>query len=1182
VVPLQGEPTAWGDYVRPTGTFSGYTDEERLIQPTVFPAFASQLLDWQLNVNLAPEESGVEGRPDFTPADSVTHPFVFETKSTNKLVSLVGDEEQVKRYLTEGAPRIKAVLLTNLVGAKAYSLSPDGGLRLDYHVHLAGLLNGPEDQVALTSDAEHLADLIEQFSRRELSPADKIDRVRSAPPWNPLVEITSSDWILGRIDRIVTLITRDVLQQIHDGALTDQVSASGNDRRRATDELRLLASRLGETDASAPLSSFTSAGENTVQGKALQQFGAHVAYYAATRLMLVRVWEDLELLEPMLYDGGFNTQMQRFNDVLSDVVEYSFSRAKLRYRSLFDQHNGYTWYQPRADTYAEVIYELANTYLGAIQSDVLGQVYERLLERIDRKLLGAYYTPRDIIGLIWDLIGFDQVADEAEQQDRAPRVFDIATGSGGFLVEAAVRERQRIDRQLDLGATVDLQRWLNGAVDGLNGIELNRFSAYLAELNLLVQFGQVIARDPALKLPGMGVLAGDTLSLHDSDTLQADWATATLPVDLLDDDSDLQERARRIKFAVDADFLMDVACGNPPYIGEKTAAPLLAQTRRAYPYWDGFVGQHMDYLYWFLIAGVSKLRPGGRFGFITTEYWLRAEGARPLRRYLAARCHIDRIVLFRDFRLFPDAPGQHSMIVTGTRMMPPDQQHEQWPDMTDARPRVSIYLGGAVAGEPRARLLTNIRQGRQTSSLRSFNAHRSPNQFGEGSWGDVILTRAQLRQRDRLRQGAQVQLRLAEGVITTANNLTGKTEGLLTGHALQSVGGTGSRAGIQLLKRAEVDQLGVLNDAEQSVLRRQINTRDVFPYAVVLPEDAPSLVYLPKPEQVDASLSDEQVRAGTTFPGGLPALQQHLERFRGLLEAKARGWGERRPWWSVHRARADVLASDPQLDGDWAHYCVLSRWGAGGSMLVGLAPRDAVPASGLHILSARQQTVPATSLVALYNSTLLQEIAESLPPGQLRQADLERIGAPLLSDHVDALADTCNRQASLVTEIIGSSAPKFPLLADTFRSNPALTDTTSEIWLPAPWPQAHLGTLASVTWTTELTLHRAGGTLLGAVHEGTSLLGQQIDIMMRGSERVAASVFLEPHVSHDTTAALAAAIRGLAETGGRVRDLATFRVPIDPAQLQKRWVDDTTEVTQRFETYHRNRQLIDDVLAEAL
>jgi hypothetical protein len=110
-----------------------------------------------------------------------------------------------------------------------------------------------------------------------------------------------------------------------------------------------------------------------------------------------------------------------------------------------------------------------------------------------------------------------------------------------------------------------------------------------------------------------------------------------------------------------------VAVGNPPYIGEKTGATMIDATRRRAPYWERFDAVHLDYLYWFVVLGVSKLRRGGRFGFITGAYWLRAAAASPMRRYLAQHCHIERLILSRDVRLFPDAPGHHSLVVVGER-----------------------------------------------------------------------------------------------------------------------------------------------------------------------------------------------------------------------------------------------------------------------------------------------------------------------------------------------------------------------------------------------------------------------------------------------------------------------------------------------------------------------------------
>lgn len=1137
---IDGKPKTWKAYIR-TG---GYVDEERIIQPTVFPAFAEQLLGWTLQVNLAPEESGAEGKPDFTPADSVTHPFVFETKSTNKGPEIRGDDAQVKRYLTDGAPRIKTVLLTNLVGARVLTLDDEGELHERYNVPLGGLLYGTLDDVANLTDASHLADLLEEFSRKELTLEEKIQRIRSAPPWNPVVEVTSSDWILRRIDRIVALLTGNVMNQIREGVLLDPSRTAADERKWITEELRLLASRLGQDSSQVDLQSFIDAKESSLHGKALQQFAAHVAYYAATRLMLVRVWEDLQLLQPMLHDGGFDRQMTRFENVLPDVIDHSFKKARDRYRALFDQRNSYTWFVPNDETYTEVIYELANTYLGAIQSDVLGQVYERMLERIDRKLLGVYYTPRDIIGLIWDLIGFDRVADEAEKENREPRVLDIATGSGGFLVEAARRLRFRVAGQLSEGASVGLQDWINETADGLNGIELNRFSAYLAELNLLVQFGQVIAGEKTadLRLPAMGILSGDTLSLHDPVDLLDDWRSADVPNDLIAHSEDRRERARKIKVAAQADFLMDVACGNPPYIGEKTAATMLARTRRDYPYWESFVGQHMDYLYWFLILGVSKLRKGGRFGFITTEYWLRAEGAKPLRMYLASRCEIDRVVLFRDFRLFPDAPGQHSMIVTGTRVAAPDATLTDRPKIGSHKPKVSIYEGGPVPGSARPNILKAIKNGsRAAANVRTFNARLSPNDLGSGSWADTILTQSQLSQRSRLAKGDQIELDVTEGVITTANGLSAKVENLLSGHALAAAGGPGSKPGIQLISANEAADLGTLTDAERDVVRQVVNTSNVYPYAVVVPDDSDRVIYLPKPPNPDRDVPTEIVLTGTPFPPDMPALEAHLTRFRSLLEAKARDWGERRPWWSLHRARAEVVGDAGLTQSGWADYCVVSRWGVGQHLCVARAPASTSPASGLHVLRAHKDVVPASYLAALYNSTLYQEIAESLAPGQLRKADLQAIGVPLRQTHVEAITESADRLSQLVTDIVKVHTQRFPELAQSLRADVALKEMTDSVWSPKAGSTRSWGTLGQVGWMDQLSVGRAGSTKLGTVQATESLLGHQIEISVRGSHISAAVITLGWGAEEDVTRALAAVLRGVANSGGTIRDLV--RVP---------------------------------------
>ena len=719
--------------------------------------------------------------------------------------------------------------------------------------------------------------------------------------------------------------------------------------------------------------------------------------------------------------------------------------------------------------------------------------------------------------------------------------------------------------------------------EGLNGVEYQRFSAYLAELNLLVQMGQVLARKSDLKIPPLGILSADTLSLHEPDVLFDEGEQPDLPDRIMVDSEDRRERASRIKSSAQSGFLMDVACGNPPYIGEKLAAPLMARTRRDYPYWESHVGQHMDYLYWFLILGVSKLREGGRFGFITTEYWLRAEGAKPLRTYLAERCHIDRIVLFRDFRLFPDAPGQHSMIVTGTRVVSHDLAFTAGPPIAGTRPRVSVYEGPSdIDDAQRRRILVSLREGANKAQVRTFTAQRSPNDLKGGTWGDLLLTGTELRQRSRLTAGTQIGLRASKGVETTVNGLNLRTEGLLTADQLAAAGGTGSRSGIQLLTADEVTRLGVLNPAEREAVRAVVNTKDVYPYAVVMPDDQTSIVYLPKPGGLVPSLSDEQVVTGTAFPPGMPHLEAHLTQYRTLLEHKTRDRGERRPWWSLHRPRADVVG-DAAGDGTgWSRYCLTTRWGGGGRIVIGLAPAFTSPASGLHVLRPKGDAVPAQFLTAMYNSTLYQEIAASLPPGQLRQQDLERLGMPDLGPGIPEITAAATALADLVVRLVRVHGPIFPLLPNALRDDVALKTLHDGAWLPVQGPATSWGSLSGLGWIIDVNRHRAGTTALGAVRIEHDVLGLRVLADVRGANRPAVTVTLADQDARPAADALAARLRALAETGGKVRDVSEVSLPVDPDRLATLHASDLSQVRQDASSYRILRESIDALLAAAL
>ena len=972
----------------------------------------------------------------------------------------------------------------------------------------------------------------------------------------------------------MSLLAREVEARLVGGDF-DAAVISDSELDAIGEELHELEQAISENaPADRAIRDFLNADSDSAAGKARKQYAAHVAYFCATKLLLVRLFEDLDLLETVLYDGGLDEWLTRLDDAVPDVVAQSFRRAEQRYPSFFDAVNAFTWFEPGRDTLIEVLYELSSTYLGGIQSDILGVVYERLLTRVDRKLLGQYYTPRDIIAFIWDLLDIDSLAEESDATGEATRVLDIATGSGGFLVTGARRLRERVESRIHQGANIDLGTWVRDTSAGFVGVEIQQFPAYLAEINLLIQLAIAAGEaDWQLPIPPVGIICHDTLTAHNPTQLFTDDGETA------DDAEQLRDPFRRDLFEQLRDpaahgSYFDPAVGNPPYVGERLAAQLIRQTRERHSYWNTYYAQRLDYLYWFLILGISKLRERGRFGFITTEYWLRATGARPLRRFLAQHCEIERLILFRDLRLFPDAPGQHSLIVTGIRLAAPGDRPVDADPVEGGRPGISIYKGPPATD--RSLIIAAMREGRTANGVKSFTATVAPNELGDNSWADLTLTRDQLRLRTRLRDLGPAALdKIEEGVITGANRVRAQDLELLSGETVREITES-DRKGVFELLPGEVAALGSLTAQENAVIRGVINTKDVYPYGAHLPSGHSSYIYLLKPNDLPGELTDAEAQE-YGFPPDLPAIQRHLSRFRPILQQKVANYGERRPWWSLHRGRLGIA----QHEGDrsqWADYAVTARWGSGGRLVVGLAPKGTVPGSALHALLP-SEGAPAEYLVALLNSSLVQEFADTIPPGQLRKDDLSSLGIP----RVDAptVAEIGERSLALagqVEALITDHGVRFPLLSDAVRSDLTLSSIPDDAWTTAPGSPSSWGRLDAVTWIDEI-----GGSLIRqeirAIETQDTLLGGHLRLEARTGQTAYVDLN-EPRT--DLVEALRARLGGMAAESRTLQDVPGLDVPIDPAAFVAAYEKDRASLREAVDRYRSLRDEIDELIAQRL
>jgi hypothetical protein len=165
--------------------------------------------------------------------------------------------------------------------------------------------------------------------------------------------------------------------------------------------------------------------------------------------------------------------------------------------------------------------------------------------------------------------------------ERTPvRILDFATGSGGFLVEAA---RRIVDES---GIAHDdakgLGEALAGIARGFFGGEISPFPYYLTEINLLLQVSRLLGR---LRLLGvepppfvLGVLRTDSLaakslqerSLDVDPKLRRDTAELVEDIyDVVPVEAEKQGAYRELK----RDGTFDLVVGNPPYVAEANNRP---------------------------------------------------------------------------------------------------------------------------------------------------------------------------------------------------------------------------------------------------------------------------------------------------------------------------------------------------------------------------------------------------------------------------------------------------------------------------------------------------------------------------------------------------------------------------------------------------------------------------------
>lgn len=348
----------------------------------------------------------------------------------------------------------------------------------------------------------------------------------------------------------------------------------------------------------------------------------------------------------------------------------------------------------------------------AVDPEMLGKVFEKLVT--GRHESGSYYTPRTVVSFMArealkhylaaaepDAAAVAKFVDAGDASGlRNPdaiykslttiTICDPACGSGAFLLGTMqellrLRDALFVVHKKDHRAIYD--RKLEIIRTSLYGVDLDEFAVNIAKLRLWLSLAvEYAGRDTPPALPNLDfkIERGDSLTGPNPSAMpdlfrEKIYALADQLVELKANyltahgakkksfRFEIVEREKKIAFMLSdgrpADDRIewrvnfaevfkrggfDLVIGNPPYVRQEQIKELKPALKPLYVCYTGVA----DLYVYFYERGISLLKPGGQFAFITSNKWYRAGYGEKLRDWLARKTTVHAILDFGDAAVF--------------------------------------------------------------------------------------------------------------------------------------------------------------------------------------------------------------------------------------------------------------------------------------------------------------------------------------------------------------------------------------------------------------------------------------------------------------------------------------------------------------------------------------------------
>ena len=210
-------------------------------------------------------------------------------------------------------------------------------------------------------------------------------------------------------------------------------------------------------------------------------FAIETANLILARVLLLRFFEDHGFFGDTRYvcNGGvaaFQNMRSYFKASYAKLLEQAYQEGSRLYASAFDETE-LDWIFGAADENLSnaiewTLFSFARYDFKTVKGDILTGIYDRFMDRSQRKKLGEFYTPPSIARYIIKRMGVN----------RKSKVIDPSCGSGTFLIESYLA---MVGNDVERGAA-EYSDVLD-TFSRIAGNDLNTFSAVLAQIQLLWQ-----------------------------------------------------------------------------------------------------------------------------------------------------------------------------------------------------------------------------------------------------------------------------------------------------------------------------------------------------------------------------------------------------------------------------------------------------------------------------------------------------------------------------------------------------------------------------------------------------------------------------------------------------------------------------------------------------------------------